>query len=782
MDKAKAQKTVRIRIWGIVQGVGFRPFIAKLADRLGITGEVRNVGGLVDIVTSADEETLTAFLAAIRSEKPLPAEIVHIDVTPVAAAAFSAFTIVDSGEGGDEATMLPADLALCPDCLAELHQPGNPRSCHPFISCMACGPRYSIIDRIPYDRDNTAMIDFPMCSFCHGEYTDRKDRRYHAQTISCHDCGPVLLYRTGDGRSNEGQQPCGDIARQVEEPLAAAAQLLREGKIIALKGVGGYYFVCSPFQEEAVAALRRLKLREEKPFAVMFPNLAAIREYCFVTAAEERLLASAARPIVLLEKREGLSVPIVSGVYQSSRFTGAFLPGMGLQYLLTEQCGPLIMTSANLSDRPICKDETEIFSLWQEAGTAAWAGIFYNTRDIRIRLDDSVGRVIDGQPQMIRRSKGYAPTPLYISNGLTKEDMIFAAGGQLKSAFSLSKGPFAYVSQYFGDLDSQETMDIYRENVRRMAALFRIKPVLAVCDLHPLYAPTQFCRAYAEEQGIPLLQVQHHHAHVASVMAEHNLKGCVLGVSFDGTGYGTDGAVWGGEFLLCEGGGFRRAAHLQYVEMLGGDGSMKEGWKSAFCYGHHYLDELPATISGDARWPLVKAGLAHHINTIQSSSMGRLFDAVAAFAGIHAVNRYEGECAIQLENAASGALQAGVKPYKMRFEVEKGIISAAPIFRAIAEGLAAGREKNSLALGFHDAVADMILEVCQWVRAREGPCPVALTGGVFQNKILMEKVLARLRAAKFDVYYNISVAPNDNGICLGQNYIGMERLAEVRKG
>ncbi len=799
------KKTVKIKIWGIVQGVGFRPFVAKLADRLGMKGEVLNIGGLVDVVLTDTPERIDAFVNALKKEKPVPAEIVHIKCEELELRGFDNFIILDSDEGDDEAAMIPADLSICPDCLAELQDPGNPRYMHPFISCMVCGPRYTIIDKIPYDRDNTAMIDFPMCDFCHGEYTDRQDRRYHAQTISCHDCGPMLEYRrseTMDGSREAasigviGLDADEKIMEKAVQPVLWAASHIIDGKIIALKGVGGYNFVCSPFDEKAVMDLRRLKIREEKPFAVMFRDMEQIKEYCHVSPEEKELLESNAKPIVLLERRKasetdnGSKKEICEEVYKTSRYIGAFLPSMGVQYMLIGFCGPLIMTSANLSDMPIIKDDGEMFGLqdkldFEPHGEKLLAAVFHNERKIRIRLDDSVARVIDGQPQMIRRSKGYAPVPLYINNRLTKQDMIFATGGQLKSSFSLSKGSFAYISQYFGDLDSMEAGEIYKENVERMSELFRIRPRLVVSDLHPLYSTTQYAEQYAKDHGIELLKVQHHHAHVASVMAEHDLQGPVIGVSFDGTGYGTDGAIWGGEFLICEDTDFRRAAHLEYIRMLGGDSSMKEGWKSAMSYLYHYRKQdqdrgIPSTLKEpeDERWPTVKAGLDHNINTINSSSMGRLFDAMAAFTGIHDYNRYEGECAIMLENAAAEALEAGLPPWEMDFEISENCLSADSVFRRAEEALSDRVDKRRIALGFHYAVADMILAVCNRIRREEGIEAVALTGGVFQNKILMERTLDLLRGREFRPYYNISVGPNDGGVCLGQNLIGMKYLTK----
>lgn len=785
------QKTVKIKIWGVVQGVGFRPFVVQLADRLGLKGEVRNLGGLVEILVTDTDAQVKNFLAALQAEKPLPAEIVHLDVRETAFQEFTSFLILDSAEGGDEAVMLPADLSLCDDCLHELWDSSNPRFRHPFISCMACGPRYTIIDKVPYDRANTSMEEFPMCDFCQGEYTNRQDRRYHAQTVSCHHCGPMLDYRlpSSDTRKRDADEnESGEVA------LSLAVELLKTGRIIALKGVGGYYFCCLPSNGDAVRALRKLKGREEKPFAVMYADLEQIKTYCHVSREEEALLLSSAKPIVLLERRATVTADQMSAeVCRSSRFIGAFLPSMGLQHLLLAACGPMIMTSANRSDMPIIKEDQEIFSLMKEK--TALAGVFYNTRKIRVSLDDSVVRIIDGQPQMIRRSKGYVPVPLHLAEKLTQEKTVFAAGGQLKSAFALSKGPFSYISQFFGDLDSREACGLYGQHVERMADLLRITPELVVCDLHPLYFTSQFAEAYAKTHQIPLIKVQHHHAHIASVMAEHDLQGAVLGVSFDGTGYGTDGKVWGGEFLLCEDAAFQRLAHLQDVCMVGGDRSMKEGWKSAMCYLFHLLENeqesaalSPEDIYGKDRWQIISAALRQKINTIQSTSMGRLFDAVASLADIQQENRYEGECAILLENAATKAVQEQNSPWQMSFaqsetcpDSEGDSISAAPVILRLLEGRRQGVNPGRMALGFHWAVAEMICRECCKYREKTKVNQIALSGGVFQNKLLMERALTLLRQAGFAVYYNISVSPNDGGVCLGQNYIGMKVIGSQAK-
>lgn len=747
--------TQKIKIWGIVQGVGFRPFVAKVAQRYGMKGRVLNIGGLVEIVLTDTEKHITEFLRELQLTKPAPAEIVHISRTEVEPIRFDGFEILHSDEGGSEAAMIPADLAICPDCLKEMYDKDNPRYKHPFISCMACGPRYTIIDRFPYDRENTSMIDFPMCGFCEKEYTDIDDRRYHAQTISCHDCGPQMEFELN------GDHMCDKPA------LQKAAALLKEGRVIAFKSMGGYNLIANPMDEGAVADLRRIKRREEKPFAVMFRDIEQVRNYCRVTKTEEMLLESSARPILLLERYtiEELQAKKPSNYqeFEKSRFIGSFLPSMGAQYLLMDYFGgPLIVTSANFSDMPIIKDEDEMLAFMQREVLISEA--FYNERKIRVSVDDSVVRVIDDNPQMIRRSKGYAPVPLYIEGG---ENEVFATGGQLKNSFSLSKGPFAYVSQYFGDLDSVENQNLYEESVNRMGDLFRIEPKAVVVDMHPGYYTTGYGKNYAKDAGLELIEVQHHHAHVASVMAEHNLKGPVLGVSFDGTGYGTDGKIWGGEFLICEGGEFTREAHLKYVKMIGGDSSMKEGWKSALSYMHDrqaasaeaaadeiefdltpYIDYAKTNGSLENReWELAQAALESGINVIESSSMGRLFDGVAAMLGICRLNSYEGQCAIMLEDAAARARRSpGVS------------------------------EADDLALHFHDDVIQTVHDQCIYARNKYKINDIALTGGVFQNRIITEGIIDRLRAVAFNVYCNISVSPNDGGIALGQTFVANERL------
>lgn len=775
-----AEQSERIKLWGIVQGVGFRPYVAKTAAQLGMKGQVLNIGGLVEITVTDTPLRITEFIDTLIKNKPVPAEIVHIKRESVSYREFDSFTIIKSGAGDDEAAMLPSDLAICPDCLQELYDSENPRYRHPFISCMVCGPRYTIIDRIPYDRENTSMVDFPMCSFCESQYTALNDRRYHAQTISCHECGPQLIWKenqhhapdsgidqiSGSGDFSSASCKAAHIRRDAAV-LDHAAEILRSGGVIAFKSVGGYNLLADPLNDEAVTRLRKIKNREAKPFAVMFRDTDQIKEFCFVNDTEEKLLNSSARPIILLEHRD-----LPYDEIRRSRFIGSFLPSFAAQYMLLDRISPLIFTSANLSDMPMIKDESEMEAMM--AANPLIDGMIYNTRQIRVRADDSVVRVIDDQPQMIRRSKGYVPVPLYIDSAPSGKTMIFAAGSQLKNSFALTKGPFTYISQFFGDMDTVENQQLYENNVSRLKELFRVRPEAVVCDIHPLYYTTVFAEKYAAENGLPLIKVQHHHAHVASVMAENDLKGKVIGVSFDGTGYGTDGHIWGGEFFLCENGDTKRMSHLKYIDMIGGDASVKDARRSALSYIHAFengymsADPPGADIEGsreiavdisdiiaygrerllsmpDAK--LVTAALRSGINTVKSSSMGRLFDGVSSLLGIKDHSDYEGQCAIMLEDAA-----------------------------AFAQKHPGTDHASDLALAFHQAVIDMIVDQCLIIRDESGASQVALTGGTFQNKILMEGVLEKLRGSGFSPYYNISVSPNDGGIALGQAYIAMHRL------
>lgn len=740
--------TSEITVLGMVQGIGFRPFVARLAEELDVTGAVRNSGGIVKITASASAKAMDTFVRRLRSHCPPGAQILDIAIESLPERKFAGFDIIGSETEIIGTPVIPADLPVCADCLREMNDPGNRRYRHPFISCTACGPRYSIIDRLPYDRDTTTMEDFPMCGACAEEYTG-KGRRRHAQTISCHECGPQLILRDSAGTFEKGAA------------LDRAISHLKSEKILAVKGIGGYQFACSPCSGEAVKRLRLLKQRDKKPFAVMFPGLNAIREQCEVSGEEEALLLSPARPIVLLQKRKDLFAGNVSG---ESRMIGAFLPYTPLHRLLTDACGPLIMTSGNLSSEPIIKDDDAMLSF----ASPYLDGVLYNTRKIRVPLDDSVARVVCGTPQVLRRSRGYVPLPLPLPQKTEKP--LLAMGGDLKACFCLAGEGRAYLSQYFGDLEHYDVLQSYRDNLCHMERLFGLSPQSVACDMHPGYHSAALARKISGEAGIPLIEIQHHHAHIASVMAEHDLSGCI-GVAFDGTGFGTGGAVWGGEFLLCRGADFERAGHLDEISMAGGDASMKDAMLGALCHLHSAGIE-----SSDRRFPLVRAALEKRISTVQNTSMGRLFDAVSALLGLRCYNSYESECAIALENAAAEALHDHVPPYPLSFEIcESNDGLAVSRTGLIRELTAAKADTRALALGFHWAVAEAVLEMCRRIRAKTRENRVALSGGVFANRLLTEQCLSCLEKDGFTVYINSAVPCNDGGISLGQAWIASSK-------
>jgi hydrogenase maturation protein HypF len=763
MDHEKNKfRTNRIKVYGIVQGVGFRPLVYHIANKHGIRGFVRNVGGYVEILAQAEQEPYQRFLTELIRDSGRDYEIVRYEEeAAVSDGLYQDFVIVES-ESSAEVSILPPDLPVCQSCLEELFHTRDRRYLNPFISCAACGPRYTIMEELPYDRDTTVMKDFTMCESCRQEYLSPENRRHHAQTISCNDCGPYLIYR---------EKQCSEHAVEYERldraAFSQAAATLKSGGIVAVKGIGGYHFVCSPFIEESVIHLRRLKGREEKPFAVMFESLESMKEYCNVSKEEEKLLSSKARPIVLLTIHKEELAPSTN---QGSLYCGAFLPYTPLQQLLTRECGPLIMTSANLSGRPIIRADEEMLSL----ESPYLNGVLYHKRRIVRSVDDSVARVIDQKPQLIRRSRGYVPYPVFLSYDREKDNhqgAIFATGGDLKAAYCLYHKGSAIVSQYFGDMEEEAVLTEYVNSFKDLSRLYMHTPDIAVCDLHPNYHSTHF----AKSLGIPVLQVQHHHAHIASVMAEHELTGPILGVAFDGTGFGEDGNIWGGEFMLCEKDRYKRVAHLSYTPLLGGDSSMRDAKKTAACYliaagRKDYLQ--------DDRMPLISAALEHRVNTVLSSSMGRLFDAVSALLDIGQVNHYEGECAARLEREAVKALRNHIEPAQLSFSIEAKdeIIEINP--KPLLEELCRLKRSSSvqaLALGFHYGVADMIVRIGKLMRERYGITSIAISGGVFQNSILTEQTCKLLRANGFAVYYNLAVPPNDGGISLGQTYIALLR-------
>ncbi len=786
-------KIFEIRIWGVVQGVGFRPFIHRIAEAHNLGGFVSNNGACVLIVIQAEDTQLENFLHDIKIKKPQSSEIVRIDVTEMDCGNFDSrspwskcfasiggfiydhdfcfdkFKILPSTDAYDNQVFISPDLAVCDNCLKDLYNSDNRRYLHPFVSCMECGPRYSIMDCVPYDRENTTMSDFSMCDSCSEEYKSIRDRRYHAQTISCHQCGPQLKFR----------QSASDKEITGTDAFAAFVEMLKKGKVLAVKGIGGFHLCCSSFDTIAVEALRELKGREEKPFAVMFDDLAQIERYCFFSEEERKWLLSREKPIVLLRRKES---EISASVFKSSRYLGCFLAYTPLHKMIISSCGPLVMTSANVSGEPIIVDNERVMALDGEI----LSGALYNERRILTGIDDSVIKVSKGNGiQFIRRARGFVPLPLYLGDDVKNTGSVLACGSDLKNTFCLTQNGYAYLSQYGGDLEEVGNYVAYKQNIERLKELLRINPWIVCCDLHPEYQSSR----YARECGIRVFEVQHHYAHVLSVMAENNLQKQIIGVAFDGTGYGTDGNMWGGEFLVASPDGFIRAGHLMYVPMLGGDLSVKEAWKTGCSY--LYSSGLEAHIK-DERWPVIKAAFEYNVNKVLSSSMGRLFDAVSYLAGIKDYSDFEGECAVLLENYAANYLSLNklqdifvnietdsayswYKPYQYDIIDMDGVL-VGDMKRCIGEIVSDsinGIDKADIAWRFHMTVIDYVVKMCTKIRKLYKINEVALGGGVFQNSIIFEGAVSMLKSNGFKVYFNTKVPVNDGGISLGQAYAAM---------
>jgi len=763
MKKTKWEIIVR----GMVQGIGYRPFVAEAAVKYGIGGNVVNAAGVVIITAECDERRLRAFCRYLETTWPEGAVVESVSFDPIgdeevssepdhsaegAAKSDESFVIAESLDDFDSGRIpeIPCDLPTCSRCEAELKDPGNRRYRYPFISCTACGPRYTIIDRLPYDRCNTAMDMFPMCGHCNEEYTELGGVRRHAQTISCHDCGPQLHF-TGEGREADG-----------EDAFSQAVSVLKRGGIVAVKDIGGFHLACDPKDEAAVEELRRIKGREKKPFALMFRSLESVRKCCEMNVHEETLMLSTARPIVLLRKTKGAEDRMSAGVCGLSQYVGAMVPCAPLQIMLAEENEILIMTSANASGQRIITDNRQMQEWMDSANCRVPWGVLWHERDIRTPLDDSIVRSVCGRTQMFRRSRGYVPmsVPLSIGDG----HHLFAGGGDLKSAFCFASDGRAWLSQYMGDLEEETSAELYRSQYVRMKELFGFRPESYAADMHPGYHSAKIVEEIAGGSAGNVIGIQHHQAHVASVIAEHGLKGKVIGIAFDGTGYGLDGNVWGSEFFLCEGGSFRRVAHLKPNRLIGGT----EGAKNA--------ETIRSGIMSDQTSDkLVMAAIAHGINTVVSTSMGRLFDGASALIGACRYSDYEGEAAIELENLAALAdREAAVKLLMKIGDNGDGELEGdgRQLLLDVKAALDKGAGQAETALGFHMAIAGFVEDICLRVRAKDAEAvTIALSGGTFQNRILLEEVIRRLESHGFRVYINEKVPAGDGGICLGQAYI-----------
>lgn len=745
---------VKIGITGIVQGVGFRPFVYNLARRYGLGGWVLNDAGGVRIEAEGPPQSLAAFADSLQREAPPLAVIDSFAVEPGEPKGERSFVIRESREADARAALVSPDIATCPDCRRELAAAADRRYCYPFTNCTNCGPRYTIIRDVPYDRERTTMAGFSMCPACRAEYRNPADRRFHAQPNACPVCGPAYTLLDRQWR------PCGP------DPLRQAAALVGSGAIVAVKGLGGYHLACDARNREAVAALRSRKHREDKPFAVMCGSMEAVRRLCAVSPEEERLLSGTVRPIVLLAKAAGYD--LAKAVAPGNPFLGVLLPYAPVHWLLLAPDEVWVMTSGNVSDEPIVFEAAAARE--RLAGIADY--FLEHNRPIYRPADDSVARIYRAAPYILRRSRGYAPAPLRLPR---RGKQVLACGGELKNTFCLTRGDLAFVSAHIGDLENLVTYNAYAAAIEHYKRLFAIEPEAVACDLHPEYLAAK----YAKDSGLPLIGVQHHHAHIAGVLAEHGIGGKVLGVAFDGTGYGPDGHLWGGEFLLADRRDYQRLAHIAYTALPGGAKAIREPWRLGAwvlyqLYGPGFADrkKIPLAACLPDGWQLLVQAAARGINAPLAAGAGRLFDIAAAILGVRSHINYEGQAAVELELAAGGA-SGSVLPY----EITAGDplqLDFRPTFAALAEGAEKGRPVGELAASFHTTLAAATADMVRRLAKMTGVRKVALSGGVFQNITLLEQVVGLLEP-EHTVLLHRQVPPNDGGLAFGQAAVAVER-------
>ncbi|MFQ5735571.1 MAG: carbamoyltransferase HypF [Thermodesulfobacteriota bacterium] len=772
----------RIRITGVVQGVGFRPFVYNLASCLGLTGYCHNDSE--GVVIEVHGSGLEGFVEKLKTCAPPLAWIESLTVTPAQEdAACAGFAIRESVRLEGKSVLVSPDISLCGDCLCEMLDPRDRRHLYPFINCTNCGPRYTIVKDIPYDRPSTTMAPFRLCEACEKEYHDPGDRRFHAQPNACPECGPqAWLARKGDVAPMDG--------RRNFEAVRQAQGLLKAGAIIAIKGIGGFHLACDAENGESVKRLRDAKRRpfaddtstgSNKPFAVMSPSMEEVLRFAKANAEEKGLLEGRARPIVLLEKRP--STPISSLVSPNNRCFGVMLPYTPLHHLLFRDADftALVMTSGNIADEPITITNEEAAGRLSEIADY----LLLHDRGIYMRADDSIARVRSGRPRILRRARGYTPEPIALGEEM---DEILACGGELKNTFCITKGRRAIVSTHIGDLKNHAEMEFFRETLANLAKTFRSMPVILAHDMHPDYLSTRFVREYARERDIPdgrVIAVQHHHAHVAACMAEHGMEGPVIGIAFDGTGLGTDGNIWGGEFMTAQMKGFTREAHLAYLPLPGGDRAAREPWRMALSYLFHAFGDEAAH-----RAPLLfkrltekEASVVAHmirrgINSPLTSSMGRLFDAVSSIAGVRDRITFEAEAAMELE-AVAGPDTTGERPYPFETAgAAPALIDVRPVIRAVVRDVARGVGAQTISKRFHATVAEIIVSTAKGIRSKSGLGVAVLSGGVFQNQLLTGLAQARLAEEGFDVYTHERVPANDGGISLGQAAVAWARVKE----
>jgi len=770
-QKTPQRRRVALLVRGVVQGVGFRPFVYRLALEGGLAGFIGNDTDGVTIEIEGQQERVAAFVARLRAEQPLLARIDSVAERELVLVGERGFRIVASEVLGRVSTGIPADAATCPDCLRELLDPKDRRYRYPFLNCTNCGPRFTITRRIPYDRPQTSMAKFPMCPECQREYDDPLNRRFHAQPNACWVCGPKVWLVGADGAKID-----------TDDPVAACIDRLLAGQIMAIKGIGGFHLSVDATNQAAVMRLRERKHRYGKPLAVMVRDLEAAQAACKLTEEEETLLTTPARPIVLAARREGCG--IAEGAAPGIPWLGVYLPYAPLQHLLfaDERVRALVMTSANLSEEPIAIDNDEALA---RLGAIADAFLMQD-REILQRCDDSVAAVVDGAPQLVRRARGFVPLGVPLPFDAPP---LLAVGGHLKNVFALARGRFAYQSQHLGDLENLTGLEFFRESLDHMMRTFEIEPQAVVHDLHPGYLSTEWAKEWARERGLPLIAVQHHHAHVAGCMADHGLEEPVIGLALDGTGYGSDGKIWGGEVLIARLEGFKRFAHLDYVSMPGGEAAIKEPWRMAFAALRTAGFDLQsaASLAGPAAEEsrVLDRMMERGVNAPLTSSLGRLFDAVAAVVLNRRVVDYEAQAAIELEGIAMDE-PANEPGYAMKFvggdwtKREPTRINAASLWHELVEDLRAGASRGRIAARFHAGVAAGFVQAVVMARAATGIGQVALSGGCMHNRRLARLLRMKLEAAGFEVFQHVKVSPGDGGLSYGQVAVAVATLNQSK--
>ena len=763
MSKVGTVELVRISARGVVQGVGFRPFVYQLATKHNLKGWVCNTSEDVKIEVQGESKDLKLFLSELQNSAPPLAHIENVSVTYHSPTDYTSFEIRHSITEEGKYQLVSPDIATCPECLREIFSPEDRRYHYPFTNCTNCGPRFTIIEDIPYDRPKTTMRSFIMCPDCQAEYDNPLDRRFHAQPNACPKCGPRLELLDTRGNNVE-----------TSDVIASASQLLKDGKILAIKGLGGFLLACDATSEKAVKLLRQRKRRPFKPLAIMVADMEEARRHCYISEAEEQLLTSAQSPIVLMPwKPESTVCPAVA---PNLKYLGVMLPYTPLHHILLREVGlPLVMTSGNISEEPIAKDNDE--AIRRLSGIADY--FLVHNRDIYARYDDSVTVIERDEAQLTRRARSYAPYPIKLS---FTAKQVLGCGAEEKNNFCLTKDNYAFVSQHIGDMENLETLEHFQNTLALYKKLFRIEPEIAAYDLHPEYLSTKYALELGNQfSHLKLVPVQHHHAHIASCMVDNKVKSPVIGVALDGTGYGSDGRIWGGEFLVADYKGFQRMGHLEYLPLPGGAAAIKRPYRTAIGYlltllGDDSISPKLAFLKQvDAvEIELIKRQIQTGLNSPLASSMGRLFDTVSALLGIRGEIDYEGQAAVELEMAAYDAVDKvgnDSYPYSIIEHDGTNIIQLKELLSAIVGDLYNGVSKATISARFHNTVARMICEMCQLIAKSTGINQVALSGGVFQNRLLLRKVVPLLEPADFSVLTHKQVPCNDGGISLGQAVI-----------